>query len=66
MRPTISADNQHPLSDLNGLRKYIFTSNNEGGEDFFLRVVTSGEEMRKNIKKPLNYLAPSDMKISKI
>lgn len=46
MRPPISTDNQHPLSDLNGLRKYIFTSKNDG-EDFFLRVVTSGEEMRK-------------------
>jgi len=32
----------HPLSDLDGKRKYVFSKD---GEDFFLRVVTTNYEM---------------------
>lgn len=35
----------HPLSDLDGKRKYVFSAK---GEDFYLRVVASEAEMRKS------------------
>lgn len=37
----------HLLADLDGKRKYVFSKD---GEDFYLRVVTSAEEMRKCVK----------------
>lgn len=35
----------HPLSDLDGKRKYVFSKD---GEDFYLRVVTTNDEMLKH------------------
>lgn len=34
----------HPMSDLDGKRKYVFSKD---GEDFYLRVVTTNDEMLK-------------------